>query len=81
MMHLEKRTNKVLCVLFKSFFFFFFLNASVQPAASLHTDFLLQRGNSWKLCPGESVLSGEESPVWSLEPGEQPRILYDTELQ
>lgn len=41
----------------------------------LHNDFLRERGNSLKLWPGESVLPGEESPVLSLEPGEQPWIL------
>lgn len=43
--------------------------------SALYTDFLLERGKSRKLCPGESVLPGEESPVLSLEPGEQPWIL------
>lgn len=43
--------------------------------SALYTDFLLDRGNSRKLCPGESVLPGEDSPVLSLEPGEQPWIL------
>lgn len=42
---------------------------------SRYTDFLRERGNSLKLYPGDSVLPGEERPVFSLELGEQPWIL------
>lgn len=81
MMRLENGTEKDSSALKKKHFLKKTKQCSRATQNVLHTDFLLQRGNSWKLSPGESVLSGEESPVWSLEPGEQPRILYDTELQ
>lgn len=50
------------------------ITQSVQPR-HFHTDFLLSRGKSWKLCPGERVLPGEDGPVLALEPGEQPSTL------
>lgn len=51
------------------------IESVVSANRTLHTDFLLSRVKSWKLCPGERVLPGEDRPVLALEPGEQPSTL------